>query len=103
LFGGDKDKLAVSQHLSNFTSSLKYQRDSLVADVGGQLRVTAEDQSLARLNTSRLNKDNVSDIAAIMDKNTDKEIQENKSRKIYVDEETAKRFKTLGDILKWAK
>jgi len=25
------------------------------------------------------------------------------SKKIYVDEETAKRFKSLGQILKWAK
>jgi hypothetical protein len=59
--------------------------------LGGNLQIpkTADDNnsSLGRKNTSRINKDNVTDIDAIKEKN---EQEQKDPNKIYVDDETAK-------------
>jgi hypothetical protein len=59
--------------------------------LGGKLQFpkTADDNSssIGRKNTSRINKDNVTDIDAIKEKN---EQEQKDLNKIYVDDETAK-------------
>ena len=48
--------------------------------------------NLNRKNTSRINKDNVTDIAAIKEKNERLAFNPDGTAKIYVDENTAKNF-----------
>ena len=102
----------VSQHLPAFDegaldgAAVKTQHIHL--DVGGVKNLNPSDienkgSQFDRKNTSRISKDHVTDISVKLEKPAQEQQEMNTTKKIYVDEETAKRFKSLGQILKWAK